>query len=80
MGLLADIERIDEMIWGYEWRIVLVSEGLHILAGLLFLAPFYLMLAGSSEIKGRVITPYGLLLFAGAWLLHILFDGLQNIF
>ncbi len=68
------------MIWGYQVNVVLVSEGLHILVGLLPLAPFYLMLAGSSEIKGRAIISYGLLLFAGAWLLHILLDGLQNIF
>ncbi len=68
------------MIWGYLVNVALISEGLHAFFGLLFLAPFYLMLAGSSETKGRAIIPYCLLLFAGAWLLHILLDGLQNIF
>ena len=68
------------MIWGYPLEIVIISEGLHSLAGLSLLALPCLTWAGSSRIRGKVTILYGLYLFSLAWLLHIVLDSLQNVF
>ena len=65
----------DKMIW-----IAVYSKGLHVLAGVLFLAPLLLTLCGSR--LGRITTIFWCLyLFWLAWLLHIVLDMVQkNIF
>jgi hypothetical protein len=67
------------MIWGYPLGIVIISELLHCIAGLLLLAPVYLTWAGSSRQTGVIIL-YGLYLFSLAALAHIVLDSLQSVF
>jgi len=66
-------------ILGYPISHVLFCEASHALAGLLLLAPFYLMFSGSRPSKWGTIC-LCLSLFSLAWVLHIALDGLQPWF
>ena len=66
------------MTWELSW-IVIYSEGLHSLAGLLLLAPLWLTFSGLRLGKITTVLLF-LFLFWLAWFLHIQLDGLQNIF
>jgi len=68
------------MLWGYPLSVIIISEGLHSLAGLLLLALPCLTWADSLTIKGKVTMLYTLYLFSLAWVLHILLDAVQDIF
>jgi hypothetical protein len=66
------------MIWGYPLSVVIISELLHCIAGLLSLAPVYLTLAGSSR-RTEVILGC-ILLFCISWQFHVLLDYMQAWF